>query len=488
MNPITLIDGYKLDHRRQYPEDTRRVYSNWTPRSSRVPGQDRVVFFGLQAFLQRYLVEEMNREFFGRPREEVCGSYLGRVNSYLGPNQIGAGHIRDLHELGHLPLEFRALPEGTLCPLRVPMLTVENTHEGFGWLVNYFETLISSVLWMPCTSATSAYRLRLLLNQAAAKTGGDPNFVPWQGHDFSMRGMPGPEAACLSGAGHLLSFTGTDTIPAIEFIERYYPAKAAGTDNGLIGGSVAATEHSVMSAGGERSERDTFEHILGLYPSGVVSIVSDTWDLWNVCTSILPALKPRIMAREGKVVIRPDSGDPTLIVCGDPEKEGPAKKGVVELLWDVFGGTTTATGHRQLDPHVGVIYGDAITYERAEAICQRLAAKGFASTNMVFGVGSYSYQYVTRDTYGFAMKATWADVGGTGRDLFKKPVTDNGTKFSATGRLAVVRDGAAASTPLRVVERATPAQEAESLLTPVWRDGQFLRQSSFAEIRTTLWP
>lgn len=478
MNPMTLIDGYKLDHRRQYPADTRRVYSNWTPRSSRVPGQEQVVFFGLQALIDRYFVEEMHTRFFSQPVDSVCTSYLNRVNSYLGPNQIGVEHIRSLHALGYLPLEFRALPEGTLCPLRVPMLTVENTHDDFAWLVNYFETLISAVLWMPCTSATTAYRLRKLLNAAAANTGGDPAFVEWQGHDFSMRGMAGPEAASLSGAGHLLSFTGTDTIPAIEFIELHYEG-----DNGLIGASVAATEHSVMSAGGERSERGTFEHILGLYPSGIVSIVSDTWDLWNVLTSILPALKDQIMAREGKLVIRPDSGDPTLIICGDPSKQGPAAKGVVELLWDVFGGTTTKTGHRQLDSHIGVIYGDAITYERAEAICTRLAAKGFASTNMVFGVGSYSYQYVTRDTFGFAMKATWADVAGSARDLFKKPVTDSGTKFSATGRLAVVQDAG----QIRVIECATPQQEAASLLTPVWRNGKFLRRSSFAEVRRTLW-
>lgn len=478
MNPITLIDGYKLDHRRQYPADTRRVYSNWTPRSSRIEGQDRVVFFGLQAFLEKYLTDLMSSEFFQQPANKVCGSYLNRVNAYLGHNQIGNEHIRALHALGYLPIEFRALAEGSLCPLRVPMLTVENTHEDFAWLVNYFETLISSVMWMPCTSATTAYRLRKMLNKAASDTGGDPAFVDWQGHDFSMRGMAGPEAACFSGAAHLLSFTGTDTLPAIEFIERYYPG-----DNGLIGGSVAATEHSVMSAGGERSERDTFDHILSLYPSGIVSIVSDTWDLWNVLTNILPSLKAKIMARDGKVVIRPDSGDPVKIICGDAEKNGPAGKGVIELLWNVFGGTITSTGHRQLDPHVGVIYGDAITYERAQAICNGLAAKGFTSSNMVFGVGSYSYQYVTRDTYGFAMKATWADVAGTGRNLFKKPVTDNGTKFSATGRLAVIEDGHT----LRVIECASPEQEAASLLTPVWRDGKFLRRCSFADIRRKLW-
>jgi nicotinamide phosphoribosyltransferase len=478
MNPMMLIDGYKLDHRRQYPRGTRRVYSNWTPRSSRIPGQDRVVFFGLQAFIQKYLEDETNRLFFQAPEAEVCEKYLARVNSYLGPSEIGCDHIRALHRLGYLPLEIRALPEGSLSPLRVPMLTVENTNDDFAWLVNYYETLISSALWMPCTSATTAYRLRLLLNDAASRTGGDPGFVAWQGHDFSMRGMAGPEAACLSGAGHLLSFTGTDTIPAIEFIEQHYPG-----NNGLIGASVAATEHSVMSAGGERTEMDTFRHILDLYPRGIVSVVSDTWDLWNVATRILPELKQQILARDGKLVIRPDSGDPIKIVCGDPTKDGPARKGIVELLWDVFGGSITPTGHRQLDPHIGVIYGDAITYDRASAICEGLAAKGFASTNMVFGFGSYSYQYVTRDTFGFAMKATWADVGGTGRDLFKRPATDDGTKFSATGRLAVVN----VDNRMQVIERATPEQEATSLLTPVWRNGHFLRRSSFAEIRKRLW-
>lgn len=479
MNPITLIDGYKLDHRRQYPPGTEFVYSNWTPRGSRIPGQDEVVFFGLQAFLDKYLTEKMNRQFFRMPEEEVCGQYLQRVNSYLGPNDIGVEHIRALHRLGYLPLEFRALPEGTLCPLRVPMMTVENTHPDFAWLVNYLETLISSFLWMPCTSATHAYRFRKLFNEAAQRTGGPMDFVQWQGHDFSMRGMAGPEAAALSGAGHLLSFTGTDTIPAVEFLEHHYHAQ------GLIGGSVPATEHSVMCAGGRTDEFGTFNHILDLYPKGIVSIVSDTWDLWKVCTLFLPALKPRIMERDGKVVIRPDSGDPVKIICGDPSATGPARKGVVELLWETFGGTVTATGHRQLDSHIGVIYGDAITYERAKAITEGLAAKGFASTNVVYGIGSFTYQYNTRDTFSFAMKATWAQVEGVGRDLFKKPITDNGEKFSATGRLAVLYG---ANGEIMVKEKASKMDEITSLLEVVWQDGQFRKRYSLNDVRRRLWP
>lgn len=480
ISPLFLIDGYKLSHRQQYPPGTTKVYSNWTPRSSRVQGQDKVVFFGLQYFLKKYLTDAMRDEFFDVPKDRVLAEYQRVVNGYLGPNGIGVDHIARLHDVGYLPLRIQALKEGTLCPLRVPMLTVENTLPDFFWLVNYIETLMSNVLWLPCTSATSAYRLRHLLNNAAKRTGGDASFVPWQGHDFSFRGMSGLEAAELSGMGHLLSFTGTDTIPAILAAEDYYPG-----NNGLIGGSVAATEHSVMSCGGKENECDTFNRLLDLYPSGVVSVVSDTWNLWDVITKTLPALKDKIMARDGKLVIRPDSGDPVKIICGDRDATtSEARKGVVQLLWELFGGKTNAAGFKELDQHIGVIYGDSITYDRAGSIVTGLAAKSFASTNIVFGVGSYTYQYTTRDTYGFAMKATWAQVDGEGRDLFKKPATDDGTKNSATGRLAVLRafDGS-----LYVRERATVEEEVASELHLVWGNGRFIRTQSFAQVREVLW-
>lgn len=478
MNPITLIDGYKFSHLAQYPKGTTRVYSNWTPRESRVLGVNDVVFFGLQYFLKKYLGEEFG-SFFATPVDEACAEYERRLSGYLGPNNVGTAHIRALHALQYLPLEFRAVPEGTSVPLRIPMLTVENTLPEFAWLTNYIETIMSSVLWMPCTSATNAAALRRALDDAASATGSPAEFVPWQGHDFSFRGMPGPEAAALSGAGHLLSFTGTDTLPALDLIERYYGAISA---DYLLGGSVPATEHSVMCAGGELSELETFDRLLTIYPAGIVSVVSDTWDLWSVLTEILPKLKTRIMARDGKLVIRPDSGDPADIVCGDATAPlgSPASKGVIECLWEVFGGTVTSTGHRLLDSHIGCIYGDSITLERARNITGRLAAKGFASANMVFGIGSYSYQYVTRDTFGFAMKATWCEVDGQGRDLFKAPKTGNGMKNSAKGRLAVTRD---ASWKMVLTNQATAAQEAASLLTTVWRDGMFIRRDSFADVR-----
>jgi nicotinamide phosphoribosyltransferase len=252
-------------------------------------------------------------------------------------------------------------------------------------------------------------------------------------------------------------------------------------ENYLLGGSVAATEHSVMCAGGEESELDTFNRLLDLYPSGIFSVVSDTWDLWKVLTNILPALKAKIMARDGKMVIRPDSGDPVKIICGDPDAPAgsPASKGVVRLLWEVFGGTLTTTGHKMLDSHIGCIYGDGITYERATEIMQRLESNGFASGNIVLGIGSFNYQYVTRDTFGFAMKATHVTINGQGLSIFKKPVTDDGIKNSARGRIAVIKkDGV-----LTLVDNATPEQEEASLLKTVWEDGSFYSPESFDVIR-----
>ena len=482
-NPMFAIDAYKLDHRRQYPVGTTGVYSNFTPRGSRIDGINKVVFFGLQAFLQQFCVEQFD-EWFAQDEDEACAEYERMTTNVLGPNDVGSDHVRALHRLGYLPLRFNALPEGTRVPLRVPMFTVENTLPEFFWLVNYIESVMSAAIWLPCTSATTAHHLRQLLNEKAKATGEPIEAVDWQGHDFSFRGMENVEASAASGAGHLLSFTGTDSLPALEYVESFYPG-----ENGLVGGSVAATEHSVMCAGGELSERETFEHLIDLYPSGILSVVSDTWDLWSVLTTLLPSIKDKVMARDGKLVIRPDSGDPVDIICGAsaPIRVTPAERGVAELLWDTFGGTINDAGYKVLDSHIGMIYGDSINYDRAEEMAKRLEAKGFASTNIVLGVGSYTYQFVTRDTFGFAMKATWAEVDGVARDLFKDPVTDNGLKKSAKGRLAVLpRFGAHGGYTLDVVSQATSEQEAESLLKPVWEDGKFITKYSFADVRKTL--
>jgi len=478
MNPLGLTDGYKVDHRRQYPNSTTLVYSNWTPRNSRIENINEVVFFGLQYFLKKYVIDDFEKYFFSQPKEDVVKKYSRRINNYLGPNSVGSEHISELHDLGYIPMVFKALPEGVAVPLRVPMFTMYNTIDKFFWLTNYFETLLSTTVWMPCNSATLAREYRKILDKYATETTSVPEFVNWQGHDFSMRGMAGLEAATISGAGHLLSFTGTDTIPSIDFLEEYY---GANSDNELVGGSVAATEHSVMSMGTDSGEFETFKRLITeVYPAGVVSIVSDTWDLWRVLTDFLPRLKNEVIARDGKVVVRPDSGDPVKIICGNSDSLNKAEqKGVVELLWDLFGGVVNDKGFKELDSHIGAIYGDSITLERANAICENLKLKGFASTNVVLGIGSYTYQHNTRDTFGFAMKATYGEVDGKGREIFKDPVTDDGTKKSARGLMKVVKENGR----YKLLDRVSWEDEKEGELIEVFKNGALLVNHSLKDIR-----
>jgi nicotinamide phosphoribosyltransferase len=479
-NPFLLTDYYKVGHVFQYPNNTSLVYSNLTPRNSRFPEMESMVFFGLQYFLKEYLVGYFNDNFFKQPKETVLADYQRRIRTSLGADLPTYQHIERLHDLGYLPIEIKALPEGSKVPMKVPCITIVNTLPEFYWLTNFLETILSATIWQPCTSATIAYEYRKLLNNYADETGVPKEFVQWQGHDFSFRGMSSYESAVLSGMGHLLSFTGTDTIPAIDALEQYYNANA---DKELIGGSVAATEHSVMCSGSKDGELETFKRLITeVYPGGIVSIVSDTWDLWKVCTEYLTALKESVLQRDGKVVIRPDSGDPVKIICGDANaKTEVERKGVVELLWDVFGGTITDKGFKLLDSHIGAIYGDSINLERAKAICEGLKAKGFA-TQVVFGIGSFTYQYNTRDTFGMAMKATYVEVDGEGREIFKNPITDDGTKKSATGLLQVKKVGG----KYILNDKVSWEEEKDSALETVYKNGVITKEYALREIRERL--
>ena len=488
MNPLNLIDFYKADHRRQYPPNTTLIYSNFTPRSSRIPEIQEIVFFGLQYVIKEYLVDTFNHGFFSKPKNDIIRHYKNRMDTSLGADAVPTEHMEQLHDLGYLPIEIKALEEGSIVPLGVPVLTIRNTRPEFFWLTNYLETLISCVLWKPCTSATLARQYKKIFNKYADETVGDRLFTQWQGHDFSFRGMSGVESALISGAGHLLSFTGTDTVAALDFVEEYYCADAK---KELLGGSVPATEHSVMSLGSQESELNTFRRLIkDVYPKGIVSIVSDTWDFWKVITEYVPILKSDILAREGKTVLRPDSGDPVKIVCGDANAVAgsPEYKGAIQCLWETFGGTVTAKGFRQLDSHIGLIYGDSITLERQLAILEGLKQKGFASSNVVLGIGSYTYQYTTRDVFGFAMKATYGKIGDVPYEIFKNPKTDSGSgvnKKSAKGLLAVFKD---VTGNFVLKEQVTETQEAspEGCLRSVFRDGKLLKEQAFAQIRQLL--
>ncbi len=483
---MELTDGYKLDHRRQYPEGTEFVYSNWTPRSNSYfpEAEDGCVVFGIQYFIKEYLIKRFNEDFFNLDEVVAVKTFERRINTFLGDNEVGTEHIRALHQLGYLPIRIKALPEGDLCPIGVPMLTIINTDPRFFWLTNFLETMMSMCLWLPMTSATTARIYRKELERHARKTMFPKDIeLGFNCHDFSMRGMAGLEAAITSGMGHLTSFIGSETIPAVAACEEYYNADA---EKELISATVPATEHSVMCAGGMEDEFGTFKRLLTeLYPKGFVSIVSDTWDFWQVITDFIPRLKNEILARDGRFVVRPDSGTPEDIICGTGNADDPEhiRKGAYECLWDIFGGTYTENGYKVLDTHIGMIYGDSITIERQREIYRRLEAKGFAATNLVLGIGSYTYQYRTRDSLGFAMKATWCRVNGEYRPIFKSPKTDSGMKKSLKGLLSVVKENG----KYKVYDNVSPEEEYQSCLEIVFEDGKIVRDWSLNEVRENVY-
>lgn len=481
-----------------YPKGTTLVYSNFTPRSNKYApkGCDKVVSFG-QQLMMKQIHEAFQKEFFSRPKDEVCGEMKRELSLYLNTD-YDVSHFEALHDLGYLPIHVKIIEEGTLVPIKVPVLTIYNTIPDFYWITNYLETIISNILWKPMTSATIAHQYRKVLTSWMEKTDKEKAwFVDWQGHDFSMRGMDSVDAVISSGLGHLTSFSGSDSLPVIHGARKYYG------ETGFVAGSVNATEHSVMCAGTKDGEVETFRNLLKTYPTGILSVVSDTWDLFKVCTEHMVTLKEEILSRDGKLVIRPDSGDPVDIICGlldipNVEDKRPVAKGVIELLWDIFGGTVNEQGYKVLDPHIGAIYGDSITIDRANEICRRLELKGFASTNIVLGVGSFTYQYNTRDTFGFAMKATYVEVleevthgvdgGGTwvesvGREIFKDPITDDGTKKSATGLLGVYVNE---DLSLKLEDRLTWEQEKLGVLKTLYKDGLFQNETTLTDIREKL--
>ena len=486
--PITLLaDFYKLSHRKQYPEGTTKVYSTLTPRSNKyAPYSDEIVWFGLQYFIKEYLIDRFNKDFFNKPKKDVVKEYKRLVEYSLGKEYSDTKHIEELHDLGYLPIKISALPEGSLVPMRVPVMTIENTHDKFFWLTNFLETILSATIWLPTTSATLAYSYRKILNDYAMKTTGSLAGVDFQGHDFSMRGMSSEQSAATSGTGHLLSFKGTDTIPSILFLEKYYNANIEAE---LVGTSIPATEHSVMCSYGKQNEKELLKHLLeNVYPTGIFSVVCDTWDFWKVVTEYLPELKEVILNRNGKLVVRPDSGNPVDIICGTKVKDGntPEEKGLVELLYETFGGEVNKEGFKVLDPHIGAIYGDSITLEIAKEICEKLYKKGFATTNVVFGIGSYSYQYATRDTFGFAVKATYAVVNSEERMLFKDPKTDSGIKKSQKGLVVVTKDKDYKYVYEDGFVNNSEYKIKDNLLRTIFFNGKLLRQTSLSEIREKL--
>lgn len=423
-NLMYAADFYKVSHKAQYPENVTKVHSVLVARGANYNDhieKDKFMWFGLKLYLRK--LEEFSDWFFGLSvggLDVVLAEYKSFLDVRLGGDN-DVSHWSELYWLNRLPLTISAVDERTIQSFQTPLLTVENTDDNFSWLTAFIETSMLSNVWPVTTAANRSWNIRKSIEDRMPGYSEDElAAVDFMGHDFSYRGLPGDEAAVLAGCGHLANFKGSDTIPAIKAMEDVYGE--------VTGFSVPATEHSVMCAGGQATEFDTYSRILDIYPAGIVSIVSDTWDYYSVLKDILPQLKDRIMARDGKVVIRPDSGNPVDIICG-----GNGCESSLEILDGIFGHTLDSAGLKVLDSHIGLIYGDGMNQERIKTMLDTMIARGYSPLNLVFGIGAFTYQFMTRDELGFAFKATAVEIDGEWVSIQKDPKTD-AKKKSLTGR------------------------------------------------------
>jgi len=471
-NPLLALDVYKMGHMEQYVPGCTTVLSYLLARSDKT--FKRTVFFGLQYYLKQYLSVQlepwMADEFL-----EYRAAILGMPNSPEVERKI-----RALCELGYWPLRIRAVPEGTVMETRNVLMTMTNTDPDFPWCVGFIESLILKI-WYSITVASCSFAYRQAVDTHFERSvDSSLHFLKqFSVHDFGYRGDTSEEGAALSGVAHLLSFIGSDTVPALPFARQFYHAKPGE----LVMASVPASEHSVMCSFGRDDELGAFRNMLRLYPTGIVSIVSDTFNIYRVLTEFAAELKEEILARpEGsKVVFRPDSGNPEYIICGDPDAAPGSDEelGAIRLLDRMFGHTVNDKGFKVLNSKVGLIYGDSMYLERYVRTLERLEQMGYAACNLIIGVGGILRNF-SRDTLGFALKAILVEVFGQMLEIEKDPITDT-KKKSHKGRVVLHRD---VGGQYYTTDQATAEEEAAcDLLPTVFENGRILIEYSLAEIR-----
>lgn len=590
-----MSDGYKLGHGDMYAEGTEVVSNNLTPRGDKIYRRTctkyydgKLTVIGHQGAIQE--IVEMWDDFFKMEKGIALARYKLLCDNYFGYEVVTVDRLSALHNLGFLPLEIRTLDEGEKVNMGIPVMTVRNTVNHAFWLVNFLETVLSNLTWKPSTAATIAQEYRAMLTDFALRTGTPVEVVNIQAHNFADRGLSGPEDASRVGFGHASSFLGSDSLGAVMYAQNYYKA------GNFVSCSVPATEHAVSTSNILRIEEELREmtysfkndeqqaiyvsmalndedirliaeimfmyELMEKFPVGILSYVADSFDFYGLITRGLPYIKHVIMKRQsngvtpGRLVIRPDSGDPLTVLCGakvfkcphstaeilsqdqdaydsisdtayytEKDSSGensffvrsedgdiirinaqyeytryycewefngyeaevaeltPEELGAIDILMEIFGYTVTDKGFKLLDDHIGLIYGDSITTSRCLSILERMEEKGFASGNAMFGIGSFTYQCVTRDTFGFAVKATFTRVNGKDIAIFKDPKTDS-SKKSAKGLLFVTKvDG-----EYVLIDNVSMDKHCseENLLKVRFLDGRFLNQTSLDVIRSKL--
>lgn len=452
MNICTATDSYKMAHYAMYPEGTKKVYSYFESRKG--AKFDETVFFGLQSLLKELegqVVTQSKIDF----AEKLTGKHLGNEEVF---NAERWQYILDKYD-GRLPVRIKAIPEGTAIPTGNVLLTIENLDENCFWLTNHLETFLTH-LWYPSTVASLSRDVKKTLKESLERTGSSEAMLDFMLHDFGMRGVSSMQSADMGGLAHLTQFKGTDTIVALE---RGMSDYQADLDN--LGFSVLATEHSIMTAKGREGEEEVIESLLDQYPTGVLSIVCDSYDIYNCVENILgDRFRDKVLARDGVTVIRPDSGDPVTVV-----------RKLLTIMKDRFGGEVNEAGYYVLNPKVRLIWGDGIDAQGIAEILEAMIDMNFATENIVFGMGGGLLQKVNRDTQRFAFKCSARqDENGVWQDVYKDPI--DGSKASKRGRLKLIEiEG----------EYKTVRQEenGEDLLVTVFENGEIIKTYKFDEVR-----
>jgi nicotinamide phosphoribosyltransferase len=483
INPMLLIDFYKAVHAEMLPTKITKSVSYFTPRMSRVRMWNKVVMFGLQGFVKTYLIDYFNERFFERPIDEVISEYERIMDASLGKGVYGLQKIKDLHTLGYLPIEIWALPEGTKVPMHVPMFCITNTHDDFAWLPQALESLISAEAWHPMLVATVGATYRDIVNKFYDETCDDSVSRNKALGSFDFRGEECTDSAIKAAAGWCLSFVNTATVPVIPYLEKLYNCDC--TKEPVAFGS-PSTEHAVMCSNYavDGDEVTLLKRLLTeIYPDTSFSAVLDSYDYWNVIDNVLPQIKPEIMAHNGCMLMRGDSGDCIEVVTK-----------TVFKLWDEFGGTINSKGYKVLDPHVKVIYGDSITIQRCERIYEILKDNGFAASNVALGVGSFSFQCVeedgilkpfTRDTFSSCIKATYCEIDHKPYPIFKNP-KEGGFKKSQKGCCLVYKNDNGELCYKDEYTWKEVSCNSKQELKAIFRNSELLIDDSLANIRNRL--
>lgn len=448
-NILCLTDSYKVSHHKQYPPKTHYTRSYFESRSG--AKFEKTTFFGLHYFLKNYLEGRVVTEQKIAEAKELFSEHFS--NSPF--NEEGWKKVIK-YRSGYLPIRIRAVPEGFRVSESNVLMTVQNTDQNFAWLTNYVESLITQV-WYPSTVASLGSEMRSILYDYAARTC-DNIAVDYQMHDFGFRGVTCPEQAALGGAAHLVNFNGTDNLAGLIMARKFYGAFNAGN-------SIPASEHSTITSWGEANECEAMRNMLEQFPTGAVACVSDSFDIYRACSEFWgEKLRNLVLSRDGVVVIRPDSGNPLVVL-----------REVLRILGEKFGYEVNRKGFKVLNPKVRVIQGDGIDLQTMKDILWQNQIDGWASENVFFGSGGGLLQKMNRDTQRFAFKCSSIQVDGEVRDVYKHPITSS-SKNSKRGCFKLVASGKGYVT----VPESEPGQD---VLVTVFENGHVVRPFTFHEIK-----